>query len=162
MADGRYGSANERKGKRGDERWRTISLRTPARVRTRPDPTAIKKTAATYPIAQPENCISHTTFPFIEGSGTHVQSKRNPGIRNQHESSDPSQVVERLESLNEDEEDKVDGGADRGVVVEGDEGVHLIIRSMQSQQCYRYQDRMMGMRVRMRNAPSDRATKPRS
>lgn len=56
---------------------------------------------------------------------THVQGKRHTRVGDEDEESDAVEGVERLETLSEGDDDGVDDGADGGVVVERDDGVHL-------------------------------------
>lgn len=56
---------------------------------------------------------------------THVQGKGHTGVGDEDEEADAVEGVERLETLSEGDDDGVDDGADGGVVVERDDGVHL-------------------------------------
>ena len=60
-----------------------------------------------------------------EEDGGDVQSERDPGVGEEDKSADAFEVVERLETLDEEHDGKVDGGADGRVVVKRDQGVHL-------------------------------------
>lgn len=66
---------------------------------------------------------------FLEKAGrlvdTYVEGKGHSGVGEEDQQTDPVQSVERLESLDEGENDEVDDCANGGVVVQRDDRVHL-------------------------------------
>lgn len=93
-----------------------MSLRTPARVRMRPDPTLIKKTAATWKCQRKK----HSRLPE-----TDIEGKGNSGIGEKNEKSNSVQGVEWFESFGEGKETCIDDRTDWCVVMERDNRVHL-------------------------------------
>lgn len=60
-----------------------------------------------------------------EEDGGDVERERDRGVGGEDEGSDSGDGVERLESLGEGKDASVDDGANGGVVVKGDQGIHL-------------------------------------
>ena len=56
---------------------------------------------------------------------THVERKGDTGVREHDEGSQFAELVEWRESFCEGNDACVDDSADRGVVVQGDDGIHL-------------------------------------
>lgn len=57
---------------------------------------------------------------------THVEGKGSTSIAKQDQNADPVKRIEWLETFCEWEDDEVDDSTDWGIVVEGDDGVHLV------------------------------------
>lgn len=55
----------------------------------------------------------------------YIQSKGDCGITEEHQQADPVESIEGFQTLRERKDAGVDDGTDRGVVVEGDDRVHL-------------------------------------
>ena len=55
----------------------------------------------------------------------HIQQERHAGVAQHNQGTDSRHFVEGLEPLGEGDDEEVDEGADGGVVVQGDERVHL-------------------------------------
>jgi len=66
-------------------------------------------------------CDSHSNINL----NTHVEGKRHSSVGKQDKRADSLEVVKRLDTLDQQHEDKVESSADGRIVVEGDQGVHL-------------------------------------